>query len=284
MALPLVWMADELRAAGLAPVELTGWKTRSDVRNVYSSELAPIGLINHHTAGASILYNYPEPPYWTDTRLAPVCNITIRPDGTLSVLSAGIAYDSGKGSRKVYDAVRNDRPLPPLAGLTSDMNGTLHFIDIEVQHLGNGSPIDPRQHKTLIKTNAVICKHYGWNPMTRLIGHREWAPDRKTDPRWNGSANPMPGIRIATKQAMEEDMSMTGPENWDQADWDALDAHAIGFASRPGGPNNPTPWQMQLRTKANTDLILREVTVLSDAELTEMSEAVADEIARRAQE
>ena len=208
MALQLAWMADELRDAGLDPTEHDGWATRSDPRGHYDdTKYAPIGVIDHHTAGSSILRNYPDPPYWPDTRLEASCNITIRPDGTLSVLNAGIAYDSGLGSRKVYDAVRQDQPLPSPTGLTSDMNGTLYFIDIEVQHRGDGGPIDPRQYETLIRTNAVLLRHYSWNPLTRLIGHREWAPDRKVDPRWNGNTNPMPGIRTDTLQTMEQDMA-----------------------------------------------------------------------------
>ena len=254
MALPLVWLADELKAEGLAVTEHTGWKTRSDPRDVYSGQLTPVGVIDHHTAGSSILTDYPDPPYWTDTRLEAVCNITIRPDGTLSTLNAGIAYDSGLGSRKVYDAVRLDKPLPPLSGLTSDMNGTLYFIDIEVQHRGDGGPIDPRQLDTLIRTNAVICRHYNWDPMTRVIGHREWAPDRKTDPKWNGTTNPMPSIRSDTKEAMEEDemtpeeqkalnwlvnaLASKGsdPPAWGSANWSR---YKTQWGSTPPGPGLP---------------------------------------------
>lgn len=196
----LTWLADELTQAGLTVVEYAGWQTRT-MRP--ESNFHPSGLLNHHTAGSSVLYNYPNPPYWPDSRLDDKCNLTIRPDGTVVTLNAGYAYDSGRGAPEVLNAVLNDQPLPNLTGLTSTINGNPHFIDIEVQHLGDGSPIHPPQYEALIATNAVICKHMNWNPATRLIGHREWAPDRKTDPRWDGHSNPMPDIRQATANRME---------------------------------------------------------------------------------
>lgn len=199
----LTWMADAFRDEGLTVVEYSGWKTRT-MRP--ESNFQPAALLNHHTAGSSVLTDYPNPPYWSDSSLADRCNVTIRPDGTVVTLNAGYAYDSGKGAPEVLNAVLNDQPLPNLTNLTSTLNGNPYFIDIEVQHLGDGSPIHPPQYEALIATNAAICKHMGWDPATRLIGHREWAPDRKTDPRWDGYSNPMPDIRQATTDHMQGDI------------------------------------------------------------------------------
>lgn len=169
-------------------------------------QYTPVGVINHHTAGSAVLVNYPDPPYYPDSSLREKCNLTIRPDGEVHVLNAGWAYDSGNGSRDVLAAVLEDEPLPSLDGLVSDVGGNQWFIDAEVQHLGDGSPIEPRQREALITANAVICRHFGWDPRFRVIGHREWAPDRKPDPRWDGNANPMPTIRADTFQRLEESM------------------------------------------------------------------------------
>ena len=47
MALPLIWLADVLRGAGLKVAEQPGWETRG------SSNFGPAkGVICHHTAGA----------------------------------------------------------------------------------------------------------------------------------------------------------------------------------------------------------------------------------------
>lgn len=202
----LDWLADAIRDEDAQVVEHSGWKTRT-MRPF--DDYTPVGVVDHHTAGSAVLTGYPGPPYYRNSALEEKCNVTIRGDGLVVVLNAGWAFDSGSGSRKVLDAVRNDQPLPSLAGLTSDTGGNRWFIDIEVQHLGNGDPIDPRQYDALILTNVAICRRMGWDPRFRVVGHREWAPDRKIDPRWNGFANPMPGIRNDTITRMEENMALT---------------------------------------------------------------------------
>lgn len=189
-----------------------GWETRSQTD---PTRYTPIGIINHHTA--------PPVPYPEDKLLAK-CNVTIRPDGHAVILAAGYQYDSGLGSPTILDAVRNDRPLPALDGLTSTVNGNPLFVDIEVQHLGDGSPIPPVQRQALIAVNAAICERMGWNPMTRVIGHREWAPDRKPDPRWDGFDNPMPTIRTDTARLIGDAMSA---KDWTRQTWETLVAHGI---------------------------------------------------------
>lgn len=227
----LTWLADILRAADLIVVEYEGWETRSGPGGHYDdSRFAPVGIVNHHTAGYYYLQHYPE-GHWPDSSLDDKCNITIRPNGEVHVLNAGIAYDSGMGAPDVYEAVRNDQPLPHVAGLESTMNGTLHFIDIEVQHLGDGSPIEPAQREALIACNAAICERMGWNPRYRVIGHREWAPDRKVDPRWDGVANPMPGIRQDTIDLLEDIMPTS--EEIAQAVWDHKERQFGDFYDQP---------------------------------------------------
>jgi len=271
----LTWLADELTAAGLNVEEHTGWETRSSpTLNSYN----PVGLLNHHTAGSSILYNYPDPPYWSNTRLEDSCNITIRPNGVVAVLNAGYAYDSGQGDPNVLTRVRNDWPIEEPTDHTADdrILGNPYFVDIEVQHKGDGGPIVEVQYDALIRTNAVILTHMGWYPLTRLLGHREWTL-RKTDPKWNGTVNPMPGIRADTLALMEDDMPTA--EEVAQAVWEhnvqsgitaalALDRNyrnisELIVAHRAG----------MLGTTAMADI--------DDEDLAEIADAVNDEQARR---
>ena len=201
----LTWMADELRAAGLEVAEAKGWRTRT---NNTSNTYQPVGVMNHHTAGSSVLPNYPDPPFWSWSSLWYKCNLTIEPTGRVVCLNAGYAYDSGKGVPWVLEQVVNDQPLPDMVGnpgkLKSTVNGNPYYIDIEVQHLGDGSAIAAVQLDALHRTNAVLCNHYRWNPETRVIGHYEWAPDRKVDPYWGGTKSTMPTIRTESVKALHQ--------------------------------------------------------------------------------
>jgi len=195
-----------LRAAqaGLPVVKFVDWRTRTSraQRNANGGKYEPIGVIDHHTA--------PPVPFELDS-LKNKCNISIRhPDGAVCLLNAGWAHDSGWGDKFVLEAVRSDAPLPrpsdtyktlkpdPVpGGENPGILGNPFFVDIEVQHLGDGSPLLEVMLQALIVTNAAICEFMRWNPQTRVIGHRDWTR-RKVDPRWNGSTNPMPGLRLAT--------------------------------------------------------------------------------------
>jgi hypothetical protein len=242
----LDWLADIHRDAGLTVVEHTGWKTRT-LRPF--DEYTPVGLLNHHTAGSSVLTNYPNPPYYLNGSLEDKCNITIRGDGTVVIVNAGWAADSGYGDAKVLAAVKADQPAPapsdtyktlsPVTpgGTNPGVLGNAWFIDNEVQHLGNGTFIAAAQRDALIRSNAAILTHMGWDPATRLIGHREWTT-RKVDPRWGGFTNPMPLIRQDTQGAM--DMPLT------QDDLNAIEARVRAVVGPTGtitdANGNPRPF------------------------------------------
>ncbi len=190
--------------AGLPVFKFDGWRTRTSraTKKANSGKFEPIGVIDHHTA--------PPVPFPLD-RLTSKCNISIRnPDGAVCLLNAGWAHDSGFGDKFVLEAVRSDAPPPPPSdtykklkpdpvpgGANPGILGNPFFIDIEVQHLGDASPLLEVMHQALIVTNAAICEFMRWDPQTRIIGHREWTR-RKPDPKWDGKANPMSGLRSET--------------------------------------------------------------------------------------
>jgi hypothetical protein len=312
----LDWLADVHRDAGLAVVEHTGWATRT-LRPF--DEYHPVGLLNHHTAGYKVLTAYPGPPYYSNTSLQDKCNITIRGDGTVVVLNAGWAKDSGYGDRRVLAAVRAGQPAPaptdtyssldPVTpgGANPGVGGNAWFIDNEVQHLGNGTYIAGAQRDALIRSNAAVLAHLGWDPATRLIGHREWTT-RKVDPRWGGFANPMPQIRQDTLLAKDDDMT---PEEARTVMREELDRRIDG---KPGAVNgfqgvgqgvglNPVGRSglnvvgMLQRVYTNVGVLLTAhnagklgttatavLTGVDDAVLEAIAEAVADEQAARLQE
>jgi len=269
----LLWLATVLRAEGLSVEEHDGWENRTKKP---FERFTPVGLINHHTAGSKVLPNYPDPPFYKNKSLEGKCNLTIRPDGVVVVLNAGVAADSGYGDRKVRDALQVGAPAPSPSdtynrkgrpsGENPGVGGNNWFIDIEVQHLGNGDPIVAVQREALIVTNAAICKKMDWDPLIRIIGHRDWTT-RKVDPRWDGDVNPMPGITANTMTRMEDDMT---PEQAKQL----KEVHAL-LTSPMMGPGAPVPVQAWSRTYNLVQLIREELPEDVDAsviagELAEM--------------
>jgi hypothetical protein len=298
----LDWLADIHRDAGLTVVEHTGWKTRT-MRPF--SDYTPVGLLNHHTAGSSILTDYPNPPYWSNSSLETKCNYTIRPDGVVSVLNAGWAFDSGYGDRKVLAAVQADQPAPAPtdtynssgnpAGSNPGLLMNRWYIDVEVQHRGDGTYIADVQRDALIRSNVAICAYMGWNPATRLIGHRE-STTRKIDPRWSGFTNPMPQIRTDTGDAMA--LSETDLKAIRAVVVDVLGGERILMPNETNRFGNQgvvnSVWHATGGSAKLVSVLIEArdqarkaagaTTTLTDADLEAIADAVADEQARRLNE
>jgi hypothetical protein len=276
----LDWLADVHRDAGLTVIEHTGWKTRT-MRPF--GDYKPVGLLNHHTAGSSVLTNYPNPPYYRNEALEEKCNLTIRGDGVVVILNAGWAFDSGYGDRKVLAAVGSDTPLSAPsdtynssgqpAGSNPGVGGNAWFIDNEVQHLGNGTFIADAQRDALIRSNAAICAHMGWDPATRVIGHREWTT-RKVDPRWGGFTNPMPQIRSDTGDTM----ALTDEEI--RRIW-AFPIQVAGVSSQLALTRIHNASNILLLAHQAGKLGTTAFAEIDDGDLEAIAEAVADEQARR---
>ncbi len=210
------YLADILTTAGVAIVEVTDpvtdkpWQEHA-AKQPGECTYEPVGLINHHTASVG---HYPAGPWYPVDRLRLKCNLNIKPNGVVYVISAGYQYDSGYGDRRVLASVRSDRAAPKptdtynSAGKPAGPNpGVLlnpWFIDIECDHPGDGRPITDAQYEALIRTNAAILTHNSWG-IHRLKGHLELTR-RKTDPFWNQDRQAMNQVRIDTLNAMEDDM------------------------------------------------------------------------------
>lgn len=165
-----------LRAEGLHVVEVPGWKTRGHGR------MGKIqGVMIHHTAG---------PPYGNMPSLrtlvrgrrglpGPLANFGLGRDGTVYVVAAGRAYHAGVGR---------------WPGITS---GNLHTLGIEIENDGKGQAYTASQLIAGPRLAAALCRYYGLAP-TSVIGHYEWAPARKIDPKtWPGR---MPAFRAAVRR------------------------------------------------------------------------------------
>ncbi len=173
MAYSLTWLPDVLRKAGLKVIEQPNWQTRGhgDVKRI-------IGVVCHHIAGAG-----PKAGAISKDDLAtvtfgrhdlsgPLSNLALDRDGVFYIVAAGKAWHAGKGSWK---------------GCT---DGNSHFIGIEAAQTGwiSGAKAElweADQIDAYARGCAAILDYIRHQPVTQCIGHREWAPHRKTDPSFN---------------------------------------------------------------------------------------------------
>ena len=168
MTYRLTWLPTVLRDAGLKVVEVSGWQTRGhgDVGRI-------IGVICHHTAYPSLADN-------DDVNVVkrgrpdlkgPLSQLVLGRDGTYYMIAAGKAWHAGVGKWK---------------GVTAGNNS---FIGIEACQRGyiKGPKAElwaPAQIDAYQKGCAAILD-YIKQPVTQCIGHKEWAPGRKTDPTFS---------------------------------------------------------------------------------------------------
>ena len=155
------WIANTLRQAGLTVEEAPRWTVRG------GSQFAPKGVMVHHTATGQ---------NWSKDRLTrllvegrpdlrgPLCNLQLERDGTFVVIAGGRANHAGSGSWN---------------GVTK---GNSTFIGIEAANDGVGEPWPQKQVEALGVGTAALLKAMQASPVM-VVGHKEWAPRRKVDPR-----------------------------------------------------------------------------------------------------
>ncbi len=172
MTYQLTWLADVLRAAGLTVIERPNWRTRG-----HGDMGRPIGVMCHHIAGAgpksgpiskadlsTVTGGRPGLP-------GPLCNLALSRDGTFYTVAAGRAYHAGVGSWK---GVRD---------------GNHHYIGIEAAQTGYiqgpTAEIWTAEEVDAYARGCAAILDFIKQPYTQCIGHKEWAPHRKSDPTFN---------------------------------------------------------------------------------------------------
>lgn len=160
-----VWLADVLRAEGVAVVEYPGWLRRGhgDLRDIR-------GVMVHHTGAdtataSSIAHGRPDLG-------GPLSQLHIARDGTVTVVSCGVAWHAGTGR---YDWLPAD-------------TGNWHTVGIECANSGT-SPSAPHrtgwpdvQYSALVRSCAAVIRRLGLGA-DRTIGHREYAG--RTQGKWD---------------------------------------------------------------------------------------------------
>ncbi|MEV5543128.1 N-acetylmuramoyl-L-alanine amidase [Saccharopolyspora shandongensis] len=165
MALPLVWFADVLRAAGLRVVETPGWRTRT----ASGPPPRPVGVLEHHTATpASYARPAPTVQMCIDGRPdldGPLCHAVIGYDGTVHVIAAGRANHAGKAKA---------------SGPNPGGDGNALYVGLEWDYAGN-TPPSPQQYDAAVRANAAVLRHLG-RTAESARAHAETSVTGKWDP------------------------------------------------------------------------------------------------------
>ena len=163
MTYSLTWLPDVLRAAGLKVDETDGWQARGhgDMSTVQ-------GVLCHETDGAAT-GNMPTLQVLIDGRsdlAGPLAQLGLGRDGTFYIVAAGKCWHAGEGG--------------PHGGIAHN-DGNAHLIGIEAEHQADETwtttQLDAYQRGV-----AAILKHIGVGAQM-VLGHKEWAPGRKDDPK-----------------------------------------------------------------------------------------------------
>jgi hypothetical protein len=158
-------LADVVRAAGLAVIEVDGWQTRARGSGGYASG-KPDHVMCHHTASGASSDGWPDVNYCTfGDDDAPLCNLYLSRDGTVWICCAGGSNTNGSG---------DCQHLSP-----DSMNSSA--LGIEAGNNGTGEVWPAAQTSAYQTLTAALCAAYGIGT-DRVHSHAEWAPDRKVDP------------------------------------------------------------------------------------------------------
>lgn len=172
-------LSTAVRASGLTVHEVSGWKTRG--RGPMSGVKA---VLCHHTGSKQNGTNLPTLNTLIHGRpglSGPLCNLALGRDGSVYVVAAGRANHAGAG---------RGFGLP-----TDDANPWSIGIEAESAGTGDWTAAQLAAYPRLCK---ALIQHYHL-PVSKVIGHLEWAPTRKIDPHgWPGG---MKGLRAQTASA-----------------------------------------------------------------------------------
>lgn len=158
------WLPAVLGKAGLKVALVDGWLTRG--RGPMAQKIE--GVICHHTAGPRN-GNMPSLGILKDGRTdlpGPLSQLGLGRDGTYYVIAAGKSNHGGAGSWQGFSG--NDK-----------------FIGIEAENTGDSiEPWSPVQYEAYLKGIAAILNYLDL-PTIMCCGHKEYAPNRKTDPTFD---------------------------------------------------------------------------------------------------
>lgn len=154
-----------LRKWGLKVEAVDGWRFNGRPYNFY-----PRAIIVHHTASGAQSGNFASEGIVTNGRPdlpGPLCQFLLGRDGTVKVIAAGYANHAGYGG--------------PLAGVPENMGNTYTY-GVEAENNGVGEPWTKAQLNAYYRLCAALLVWMKIKDVSKVFGHKEWAPGRKIDP------------------------------------------------------------------------------------------------------
>lgn len=182
-----IGLLNHLRKWGLKVEEKEGWRHRGRPYNFY-----PKAIIAHHTASGAQSGNYASESIVTYGRSdlpGPLCQVLLGRDGTVKMIADGYANHAGYGG--------------PKAGIPANQGNT-YSIGIEAENNGVGEPWSSEQLNAYYRLCAALLVWIDKPDANLVIGHKEWAPSRKIDPR----GLDMDKFRANVKLALEQGPSV----------------------------------------------------------------------------
>lgn len=175
------WAAD-LRAAG--------WDLAGSAVPGASGTFAPAWVMVHHYAGSEAAASSQSEAHAARHSFdhSPICHLYLDTSGTAHLITEGRANHAGLGQ---YPGIPTDGGNGVAIGIEVQCNGT-HPLSTH-----------PTGYAALIRLCADLCRSLGVGA-ARVIGHREYAPTRKIDPRDN-----LATIRRDVAARLEQDDDMT---------------------------------------------------------------------------
>ena len=176
-----------LKAAGLNVEAIDGWQTRA--ASSYSFE--PVGIMLHHTASNANSGNMPCKRLVLEGRKdlrGPLSQFTVGRNGDIVLNAAGRCNHAGRGmANRIEQLLADVEPPDHGQGLYDApkpgayRSGNKHFVGFECENDGIGERWAPELIDSTVRACAVLCVLHDWNPLTRVLMHREWTK-RKIDP------------------------------------------------------------------------------------------------------
>jgi hypothetical protein len=161
----LRWLPGALRRAGLTVVEEPGWAKRG-----HGAPMRARAVILHHDASPAgpspDVVNWLVAGYASGADRHYDAQVWVDRAGRWHMIAAGSAQHAGTG--RGWGAIRADE-------------GNVDSFGVETDHT-TGERWPAGQLASIRKGLAAICARTGWDPMTSVVGHKEYAAGRKTDP------------------------------------------------------------------------------------------------------